>query len=151
MKRHSIIMALIIIVCFLQINAGFSQSVSYLYDDYGNRKSQTINLFKTSEAEYDSVKYDCANEKQEYIEHFADLKISLYPNPTQDIVHILINGVMADENPDYYLFNMQGKLIFSKQITNNSEELDFSSYPAGYYLLKLKYKESVSEFKIVKQ
>lgn len=55
----------------------------------------------------------------------------IYPNPTSDFVTIqLLEG---QELKEVHVYNIIGKLIYSK----NTTKLDFRSFPAGTYILKV--------------
>jgi len=151
MKRHFLMKTLFFLMFFLPINNIEAQTVSYSYDANGNRDTLSIITLKASNAGITESNQKAEPEIESYTNSLSDLKIKIYPNPVQDFVHLNINGLKSDEQLAYYLFNMQGQLIFTQLITNQTETFDFTIFPAGYYILKLRYKESVLEYKIVKQ
>lgn len=67
------------------------------------------------------------------ISGFTNLKadfISLYPNPTKDIIHVNIDG---HKQPTLQLYSLNGKLL--KSITAN--QINISEFDNGTYLLKV--------------
>lgn len=58
-----------------------------------------------------------------------DLAINIYPNPTNEVIHI--EGIL---NYNMNLFDLNGKTIISKR---GSNKLHVSSIPAGTYLLEI--------------
>ncbi len=71
-----------------------------------------------------------------------DFKI--YPNPTQNIVHIdAKSGEFKVE-----LFDFTGKSIFE---STNAKSIDFGNFAPGIYLIQLQQGEKISTFKVVKQ
>ena len=72
-------------------------------------------------------------------------EISIYPNPTNNLLHIEIenyNGTIAAE-----LYDFTGKLL---ETTNNTS-LSLSDYPKGIYLLKVAYGDKTEEIRVVKE
>ncbi len=64
---------------------------------------------------------------------------SIFPNPTNGIVTIKIDGLTG--NLDLQILNIQGKVIRTEEIINNkqsyTQDIDLSIYPKGIYLVKL--------------
>jgi len=72
--------------------------------------------------------------------------ISLYPNPiTEDFRVNGINGIASLK-----LFDLNGRLLLAKQITNN-ESVSISTLHKGIYILKLITQEGAAERKIIKE
>lgn len=69
----------------------------------------------------------------------SERNISVYPNPTTNVLHI--KGITKDEKVN--LYNQEGKLIKSCQET----EINMDDLPQGLYLLKVNTKV----FKVVKK
>ncbi len=62
--------------------------------------------------------------------------VSVYPNPTQDILNIKFNNV--DENVLVELYNMAGQKLFYKEVpTKVVYQLNMKPYSEGSYLLNL--------------
>lgn len=60
--------------------------------------------------------------------------IKIYPNPAQHIVYI--EGLSTKETTLVELYDVQGKLIFTKEIAENGS-IDLSSLSKGIYLIKI--------------
>lgn len=68
----------------------------------------------------------------------SDFQINVYPNPTSDIVQI--NFISNKEiNCSAQLFDMSGKLLFSKNIkgTEVTENINLTDYSSTLYLLRI--------------
>lgn len=79
-----------------------------------------------------------------------DLCISAYPNPTIDFL-ILKLGNYNFSDLSYQLFDMQGKLIFIKNIESEQTTISMGNFTPGSYFLKLKQaNKEVKTFKIIK-
>ena len=152
----SIILIFLMTCIFLSVNA----QVEYTYDIHGNRISRHIvsvkldsSDFKTIDSTFnitdelvtnDFITYEISN-------YLDDTQISIYPNPTKDIVNIDITGENASENNKIFIYSMNGQLIEQRTETDNRMQIDLSSLPQGTYIMiietdKFKYKQ-----KIIKQ
>ncbi len=80
-----------------------------------------------------------------------DIKLKVFPNPTNDFVLIQFNELI--ENSGYTLYNLTGKVLESKLITSNETKLDLRNYASGQYILKLTKNSTkpVQTFKIIKR
>lgn len=74
--------------------------------------------------------------------------ISVYPNPVKTTLYL--KTTITDLN-QIQIFNVNGILL--KDAKLNSNEVDFSEYPAGMYLIKIKDKKEleVGSVKVIKQ
>jgi bilirubin oxidase len=70
----------------------------------------------------------------------------LYPNPTNDIIHI--SGLGLGE---IYLYNVQGQLINYKIISKDQVDVDISQYSQGIYFLTIISNDNKHTYQIVKQ
>ncbi len=74
--------------------------------------------------------------------------ISLFPNPTNDIVHIFFQEVYKmGENISVY--DMSGKLVWQEVLRQN--QIDMSSFEAGLYTIVFREKNASVSRRIVKQ
>ena len=73
--------------------------------------------------------------------------ISVYPNPVKTILYL---KTTITDLRQIQIFNVNGILI--KDAKLNSNEVDFSEYPAGMYLIKIKDKKEleVGSIKVIK-
>ncbi|MCP4552705.1 MAG: T9SS type A sorting domain-containing protein [Bacteroidetes bacterium] len=76
--------------------------------------------------------------------------ILLYPNPAKDFVILKINNDDLG-NLSYLLYDINGVLLRSNQITSNESSIPFSSLAPATYLLKIINNQiEVKSFKIIK-
>jgi hypothetical protein len=71
-----------------------------------------------------------------------ELRVLVYPNPANEIIHISINADV--ENMQVYLLGIQGKLLQQVQVFSNFTQLDVSSLPAGMYYVKIVVNQDIS-------
>ena len=76
------------------------------------------------------------------------VNVSVYPNPVKTILYL--KTTITDLN-QIKIFNVNGILLKDGKL--NSNEVDFSEYPAGMYLIKIKDKKEleVGSIKVIKQ
>ena len=74
----------------------------------------------------------------------ASEKISVYPNPSENIIHI---DNLTTENYELKITTLLGKIVLEK---NNSNRIDISSLSKGIYILTVKQGERLLTKKIIK-
>jgi len=80
----------------------------------------------------------------------AEIEISVYPNPTTDLLTI---NLEASARPSSVLTvtDINGKVLQQVEVTNETEQLNFSNYTAGIYFLTVKQANKlIKSFKIIK-
>ncbi|UWX68455.1 T9SS type A sorting domain-containing protein (plasmid) [Empedobacter stercoris] len=82
-----------------------------------------------------------STEKRTYIE--------VYPNPTQDIVNVLINKDFEKASVEVY--NLTGQHLQSKDVKYRSTPVSLGNYPAGVYILKINTDNQTESIKIIKK
>lgn len=83
-------------------------------------------------------------------EKHINLSASVYPNPSADF---MILNIEKEElkSMSYMLFDMQGKLIAQKNITNNQTNINISEFANNTYFLKIiDDTNELKTFKIIK-
>ncbi len=78
-------------------------------------------------------------------------KIMAFPNPAIDHVQLKIESIL-DENAQYYLYNMDGKLLSKQKLMNNKAIIPMAEYAPSTYLLRVTntYDRILKTFKIIK-
>ncbi len=61
----------------------------------------------------------------------------IYPSPTTDVINVSANYNIINESYDYQIYNIQGKLMSSGEITSRKTIVDVSKYESGYYFFKV--------------
>jgi hypothetical protein len=80
-----------------------------------------------------------------------DFSISAFPNPTEDILTLKLTKDDVS-GLQYILFDINGKLLFQKNLETNQTVINVHQLAKGFYILKVQ--EDVKElkiFKIIKQ
>jgi len=78
------------------------------------------------------------------------LQLSAYPNPTKDILNLRIGNYNA-ENLTLQLFDLSGKLLLEKRITESNTMVDMHPFALATYFLTVAEKQRpIKTFKIIK-
>lgn len=79
-----------------------------------------------------------------------NLELIAYPNPTKNTLTLNIDNYNS-EKLSYHLYDMQGKLLDSKQVVNNSTTIDMQDLPVSSYILNVFNENSLKKtFQIIK-
>ena len=60
--------------------------------------------------------------------------ITLFPNPTQDIIHIILSEETLASKPLLKLFQLDGQEVFSKSLTEKETHINISELAQGVYI-----------------
>ena len=63
-----------------------------------------------------------------------NLQFSMFPNPTQDFLHIQALEVIDELS----VFDGQGKKVLGKEVSNSAASVDLRQFPTGIYLVLVK-------------
>ena len=77
--------------------------------------------------------------------------IKLSPNPSDGQVDISVITRYQDVDGLVQLFDMSGNLLFQEHINRIKTHFDFSSYPAGIYVVNVEANEQHENFKLIIQ
>ncbi|MBR6931592.1 MAG: T9SS type A sorting domain-containing protein [Bacteroidales bacterium] len=149
MRKRTVLQLLLLAGMLLVPFAGRSQNaeVHFTYDACGNRILKSLQLRKIEEngknVEDRNVFLATATE------NIQDLKVDLYPNPTEgkfvvtlsDNTHTIMEAILTTAS---------GVVMEHHRFMDFRHEFDLSQQPAGIYLLKLIYKDETRTWKIVK-
>ena len=148
MKKVIVIVGILL----ASISFSFAQiSVSFDYDNAGNRITRTINgmLFLSPPSSGEN------EVKQQELVHkdlFDNLEIRIFPNPTHGELRINILGL--EENQMYHLkvLNLSGKVLKSlENLKDFSHTLNISDFKSGTYLLEIQIDGIPEYWKIIKE
>lgn len=96
----------------------------------------------------------CTNDTQKNAlgieeEAITSINFKLYPNPVNDRVNIEVHGTF--DKAGIYIFDLQGKLMFSKEtISSKNVLVDMSKYTSGTYLIKVISNDKITTKKVIK-
>ena len=154
-----------------------AQDFQYSYDQNGNRiVRQVINMNSkinnpdtTQETKEDSVAMintngennngpngtatnDAANTtNQNYESMLGDQKITIYPNPTQGNITMEITNLPSESTGMITLTDLTGRQIYQSNTIKSSNNINFTNFANGNYVMKAIINGSSKEWVIVKQ
>ncbi|MCK9203340.1 MAG: T9SS type A sorting domain-containing protein [Bacteroidales bacterium] len=141
-----------IVYCLLMITtASYSQNVQFAYDETGNRISRII-VIPLSESK--SVFTDSilpGHSRNPLNQNLENLRISVFPNPTSDIIHIQCNDLSRSTSIDAYLYTAKGEALKTINLCEFDQVFDMTNYPLGIYYLKIQMNDRIESWKIIKQ
>ena len=80
-----------------------------------------------------------------------NLSITAYPNPTSDYLQLKVE-YEDFKDLSYQLYDINGKLLQTKELVNTETQIDISSYAATTYFVKVtRGKKELKTFKIIKR
>jgi len=89
--------------------------------------------------------YDIATE----IDLAQDINITVYPNPTSDLISL--SGFQTLSGLHVRITDINGKVLQQAEVTNETEQLNFSNYAAGTYFISVtENNQLIKSFKIIK-
>lgn len=151
----------IILFLFFPLKS-IGQTISYSYDNVGNRIEKVIILGGESKGsgseksdkndlkgptEPDSLKKEAIKDNT-----FINQSIKIYPNPTEGIIRIEIPADPENnEEIRIIVHDINGKIIMN--IPNDAlvSEINLSNQSAGIYFLELRKGMKISQWKIIKR
>ena len=85
---------------------------------------------------------------QQLYEISINLELSVYPNP---VINYLTLKTDDNSNLSYQLYDLQGRVIENKKVSNNTTNINLEEQPtATYFLNVIKVNQVVKTFKIIK-
>ena len=131
----------------LILSSGMAQNiVSYAYDNAGNRISRKVVPLNSNPSHVKK-----SDESTPVVDQLGERKITVYPNPTQGALAIEITGGDTKDEIRFILFSAQGTQLQNLKVTATITPVNMSSYPVGWYILRVQAGEKITEFKIIKQ
>ena len=144
-----------LIICFFP--EAWGQKVEYKYDASGNRVSRNVIVLTSpsiagSDQSKGEPQFEALPEMQEsYTDMLGEREVVIYPNPTQGIIRIDLQGYGDMNNARLLLYNIQGRLLLQINNVESTNTLDLTSFPVGMYILHLIEGIERSEWRIIKQ
>ncbi|MCG6187741.1 T9SS type A sorting domain-containing protein [Maribellus maritimus] len=125
----------------------FTWETNYFSDESGKAvvlisSSPPLTIYSETDAVLISEKIITSNRS------FADLKTQIFPNPVDS--KLIVNGKNL-AGAQMYIFDMNGKNIWSESAFTTSKNIDVQYFNPGIYMLKIVKKSKVKTFKFIKK
>lgn len=123
------------------------QTVSFGYDDNGNRTSRDIRVTRFDGDKGDGSGNDILLAVDEV---FEEAQVSVFPNPARDAVTISVKHNTISFPMQVTLLTQNGEVLEQRTTEDSSTTIRFGSYAAGIYLLVVEVKGKTQAWEIVK-
>lgn len=148
MKNHTVAakrLSAVLIFITAVFSQSYTQTISYAYDQAGNRVSRTIVLESSQAARQQPI------DTLELKDAFGFGELRLYPNPTIGQIHVLIPHSEAAQSGYIQIYDIKGQLLLKQDAVLGDNAVNMSEFIPGWYVLRLTQGESSTEFKIIKK
>jgi hypothetical protein len=147
-KMKKIFLVPIFLSLFIKI--AFSQtSISYSYDAGGNRIKRIVLPQRLAQ------KHPGQTINQPIVpvkDKSGAYSFAFYPNPTLGQITINVDPVFLKEtNKKAMIFDLAGRMIMAKNVTDTELPFDFTSCTPGPYILKIVSDGYAAEWRILKE
>ncbi len=78
------------------------------------------------------------------------LNLTVYPNPVSDKLHLTLNE-KSQQEVYVAVFDINGKLLFTKELTGHENEINMEELKVGVYILKIIAENNSRIFKVTKR
>lgn len=119
-----------------------AQQVSYSYDAAGNRISRSSVVNAPQFLGRRNVAKSTSSPLQQ--------TLSVGPNPTNGLLGIRLSRWNDTDNCSLLLCNTSGQVLIQQNMTSADATLDLSTFPQGYYLLRVDLNGEKNTYKIIK-
>lgn len=131
--------SLLVFCCLMIVEKVHSQTVTFSYDNAGNRISRTL---ETQQGGLKSLgRIDTIVIEEEIEEDVLEAETNLFPNPTSGLITI---EFYPDDEQKYFIAvnTISGYLLINQEIFKGENIIDISKYPPGSYLITI-YSEKI--------
>jgi hypothetical protein len=153
--NHIKYFVVLLFTVFPIINVSAQNSLSYSYDDSGNRISRVLKVEGLGKG---AVSFPVKQEdlkveekEQELVNEEVIPSIKIYPNPTRGIINISFEGYSDPFKAEYHVFNLSGTILKNSRINAPLTEIYMNDLSDGIYFLRITINGTKTDYKIVKQ
>jgi hypothetical protein len=146
---------LFIAVAIAAFNLSYGQQkITFGYDTAGNQINRVLCLSGCAAKQSKDIKEIEAITDQDMLKFSAEDEISYYPNPVKEELYLKWQVVEGNQLLFITVYGLNGQLLKSYVNTpgTNTQNIPFSDYAEGIYMVVLNYKNSDPKtIKIIKQ
>ena len=141
--------------------------IHFSYDQAGNRIIRErifLNKKLKTSGDTDTAYADIPNEEMLTNKELAEdeenssfeaalggIQVSIFPNPVESKLSVRIEHLDKTSISMLSLLNISGKLLYKKETLLQTEDLDFSNYAKGAYILRIAINGTQKEWTVIKQ
>ncbi len=124
--------------------------ISYAYDLAGNRISRKLVTLGSNISHVKKQDGTYEQESTPVEEKLGDRTITIYPNPTKGALAVGISGEILDKI-SIILYSAKGNMLQNKIADSDITPLEMTTYPTGWYIVRIIADGKSTEFKVIKQ
>ncbi len=149
-KQHLTLLIMGMLIIFTA--NGFSQTISFTYDDTGNRLTRALTIQKIN----NNDSYDADDDQKstnELIETITidDVKVTISPNPNGGKFDVAISNPGDQPKVEIYLHSITGTQIFSSAQVQPITTVNITNRENGAYILTVIVNGTKEAWKVIKQ
>ena len=149
MKRKHVILAIIIALLGISLHCQAQQTgtVSFGYDDNGNRTSQSYASKQGGKVRQEEPTKTTST----ILDFHGDMRVSLYPNPAKDKLTLTIQNKPDELSLVFKVTTISGTVLYEIPLMDNTLSFDMSVLPSGIYMFQLIGGDRKHVWKIIKE
>ena len=149
MKRIHKISAIIIALLGISLHCQAQQTgtVSFGYDDNGNRTSQSY----ASKQGGKGTLEEPSKTTSTVLDFHGDMRVSLYPNPAKDKLTLTIQNKPDELSLVFKVTTISGTTLSEMPLMDNTLSFDMSVLPSGIYMFQLIGGDRKHIWKVIKE
>lgn len=137
-----------VLITILTFVSAKSQTISFDYDDSGNRESRIVIPLKSSFQNKSKIETEVY---QPIVDNIGTDSISIYPNPVSMYLNVNIQSKKDILNIYVKVVDQSGHIVISEKYSDDAFQLDFSHLSAGIYFMVINIGEENTKWKIIKE
>jgi YD repeat-containing protein len=123
--------------------------VHFGYDGDGNRISRTLTINRNEENNQAADSTASLSGITETLDEDGNATLSIYPNPTHDILTVAVNG-LNDNSATVSIVTVSGGVVLSREMSDGRHDFDLSNMSPGIYTLLFSSPSITKSWKIIK-
>lgn len=149
MKRIYEIAAIIIALLGIGLHCQAQQSstMSFGYDDNGNRTSQSYASKQGGKVRQEEPTKTTST----ILDFHGDMRVSLYPNPAKDKLTLTIQNKPDELSLVFKVTTISGTVLYETPLMDNTLSFDMSVLPSGIYMFQLIGGDRKHIWKVIKE
>lgn len=149
MKRIHKISAIIIALLGIGLHCQAQQSstMSFGYDDNGNRTSQSYASKQGGKVRQEEPTKTTST----ILDFHGDMRVSLYPNPAKDKLTLTIQNKPDELSLVFKVTTISGTTLSEMPLMDNTLSFDMSVLPSGIYMFQLIGGDRKHIWKVIKE
>ena len=131
----------------LHCQAQQTGTVSFGYDDNGNRTSQSYASKQGGKVRQEEPTKTTST----VLDFHGDMRVSLYPNPAKDKLTLTIQNKPDELSLVFKVTTISGTVLYEIPLMDNTLSFDMSVLPSGIYMFQLIGGDRKHVWKIIKE